>query len=83
MRDGIWQAGNMFAIQFKTKASKEQAMRCLAGKVQFKDGKPGALMVNEDAVVLLTALGIPFVRSCTDVIPVANEQPVFVGGFAC
>lgn len=83
MRGGIWHAGNMFAIHFKSKASKEQAVRCLTGKVQFKDGKPGALVVNEDAVVLLTARGIPFVRSCTDVIPVANEQPVFVGGFAC
>jgi len=73
----------MITIRFRSKALKDKAMACLAGKARFKDSKPGTLSVSDEAFDLLTERKIPFIHSFSETTPADKRaalmaQPVIV-----
>jgi hypothetical protein len=68
----------MITIRFRSKALKDKAMACLAGKARFKDSMPGALSVSDEAFDLLTERKIPFIHSFTETTP-ADKRAALMG----
>lgn len=68
----------MIPIRFQSKALKDKAMACLAGKARFKDLMPGSLAVSDEAFDLLTERKIPLIHSFSEKTP-ADKREALMG----